>query len=92
MRSCGGQAPAGLCPAQSPHVPPPQGADTAAAEPGETEQGPEAETVLTQPILDAGSEESAILVEPVVVDVEESVEEEAPAGGIEEESRPGKDA
>jgi len=29
------------------------------------------ETVITQPVLDEGGEESAILVEPVVVDVEE---------------------
>jgi hypothetical protein len=29
-------------------------------------------TVLNQPVLDEGAEESAILVEPVVVDVEES--------------------
>ena len=35
-----------------------------------------AETIINQPILDEGSEESAILVEPVVVDVEET---EAPA-------------
>lgn len=68
------------------------GADAATGEAAETEGAPEAETVLKQPILDAGSEESAILVEPVVVDVEESDESTAPAGGNEEDSHPEKDA
>jgi len=35
------------------------------------EAGNVSETVITQPVLDEGGEESAILVEPVVVDVEE---------------------
>jgi len=32
------------------------------------------ETIISQPVLDEGGEESAILVEPVVVDVEDSEE------------------
>ena len=36
------------------------------------------ETVLTQPVLDEGGEESAILVEPVVVEAEEAVGEADP--------------
>ena len=35
------------------------------------------ETVLTQPVLDEGGDESAILVEPIVVDVDESVVRDA---------------
>ncbi len=38
----------------------------------ETPDTPEApETIISQPVLDEGAEESAILVEPVVVDVED---------------------
>jgi hypothetical protein len=51
-----------------------------------------AETVLKQPILDVGSEESAILVEPIVVDVEENEVAASQAGEIEEELHPEKDA
>jgi hypothetical protein len=72
-----------------------QTAGAAGAE-GEFGQGDDpvqaAETVLKQPILDAGSEESAILVEPVVVDVEESEVAASQPGEIEEESHPEKDA
>jgi hypothetical protein len=42
--------------------------------------GVTAETILNQPVLDEGGEDSAILVEPVVVDPEEAT----PAGGTEE--------
>lgn len=38
-------------------------------------------TVLTQPVLDQGGEESAILVEPVMVDVEIEIDEVAPEAG-----------
>jgi hypothetical protein len=65
-------------------------ARTAAAGAQEPESAPEAETVLKQPILDAGSEDSAILVEPVVVDVEDVEEEAQPAGENEEDSHPEK--
>ena len=67
-------------------------ARTAAAGAQEPEAAPEAETVLKQPILDAGSEDSAILVEPVVVDVEDVEEKSQPAGENEEESDPEKGA
>lgn len=64
-----------------------------AGEPGsDPESGPGSETVIKQPILDAGSEESAILVEPVVVDVEESEVAASSAGENEEDSYPEKDA
>jgi len=48
----------------------------------EADSAPEApEVILSQPILDKGSEDSAILVEPVVVDVEEDdSESDAPRG------------
>jgi hypothetical protein len=69
------------------------GAAGTAEETGQgAESAPVTETVLKQPILDAGSEESAILVEPVVVDVEESEVASAPVGENEEESHPEKDA
>jgi hypothetical protein len=41
-------------------------------------------TVLTQPVLDEGAEESAILVEPIVVDVEENVTETVLEDKVEE--------
>ena len=41
-------------------------------------------TVLTQPVLDEGGEESAILVEPVVVDVEDTEVQATPEAKIEE--------
>lgn len=68
------------------------GAGTAGEPEYGAESAPGSETVLRQPILDAGSEESAILVEPVVVDVEDSEAEASPARENEEESPPGKDA
>jgi hypothetical protein len=43
-----------------------------------------ATTVMTQPALDEGAEESAILVEPVVVDVEEAVADGAGEQVVEE--------
>lgn len=43
------------------------------AEPPVAAEAPE--TIINQPVLDEGGEESAILVEPVVVDVEESAED-----------------
>jgi len=50
-----------------------------------------AETVLTQPVLDEGGEESAILVEPVVVDVEKSAAGDELKGEIAENSDPEKE-
>ncbi len=49
------------------------------------------ETVLTQPVLDEGGEESAILVEPVVVDVEESAAGETAKEEKAEEPDPEKE-
>lgn len=49
------------------------------------------ETVLTQPVLDEGAEDSAILVEPVVVDVEEPAAAEDLRVGKAEESDPEKE-
>ena len=49
------------------------------------------EKVLTQPVLDEGGEESAILVEPVVVDVYESAAEDAAGGEKIEETDPKKE-
>ena len=49
------------------------------------------ETILTQPVLDEGGEDSAILVEPVVVDVEDPVAAEAQVGEKAEESDPEKE-
>jgi hypothetical protein len=49
------------------------------------------ETVLTQPVLDEGGEESAILVEPVVVDVDESAAGDAAKGEKIEETHPEKE-
>ena len=47
----------------------------AAAETAKAAEAPKTpETILSQPVLDEGGEESAILVEPLVVDVEESTE------------------
>ncbi len=53
--------------------------------------GDVAETILTQPVLDEGAEDSAILVEPVVVDVEEPAASENLRVGKAEESDPEKD-
>jgi hypothetical protein len=47
-------------------------------------------TVLTQPVLDEGAEESAILVEPIVVDVEENVTETVLEDKV-EETKPEKE-
>lgn len=47
-------------------------------------------TVLTQPVLDQGGEESAILVEPVMVDIEIEIDEVAPEAG-DQETNPEKD-
>ncbi|MCK9995999.1 MAG: hypothetical protein KAH56_06945 [Candidatus Krumholzibacteria bacterium] len=49
------------------------------------------ETILTQPVLDEGGEDSAILVEPVVVDVEEPAAAEAVGEQKAEESDPEKE-
>jgi len=49
------------------------------------------ETVLTQPVLDEGGEESAILVEPVVVDVDESTAGDTARGEKIEETDPEKE-
>lgn len=49
------------------------------------------ETVITQPVLDEGGEDSAILVEPVVVDVEDPAVPEAARGEKAEESDPEKE-
>ena len=49
------------------------------------------ETVLTQRVLDEGAEDSAILVEPVVVDVEEPAAAEDLRVGKAEESDPEKE-
>ena len=49
------------------------------------------ETILTQPVLDEGAEDSAILVEPVVVDVEEPAVAEAVVVEKAEESDPEKE-
>lgn len=55
----------------------------------ETAEAAAATTVMTQPALDEGAEESAILVEPVVVDVEEVPE--VPAQQVVEENNVGTD-
>jgi hypothetical protein len=51
-----------------------------------------ADTIITQPVLDEGGEDSAILVEPVVVDVEDVPAGEAVAGDIEDPADPEKQA
>jgi len=59
---------------------------TAAETAAETASETAAATVLTQPVLDEGGEESAILVEPVVVDVEENGAEAVQETKVEETS------
>jgi hypothetical protein len=53
--------------------------------------GDVSETILTQPVLDEGAEDSAILVEPVVVDVEAPAPAEDLRVGKAEESHPEKE-
>ena len=52
-------------------------AATAAGAAEEPEASESPETIISQPVLDEGGEDSAILVEPVVVDVEETPEDDS---------------